>query len=318
MSDVKDYQIGGQAVIEGVMMKSKNFWSLAVRKPDGSISKRLYKDVSITKKYPVLGFVFIRGIVILIETMILGFKALSYSVNEATEEEIKFSKKEMVISIIIAGLFSVGIFFILPTLIGKSFSHFFTNYIVYNILEGLIRIGFFLGYILIISLLKDIRRLFQYHGAEHKTIQAYENGEELKPENVKNYSRLHVRCGTSFLLIVMIVSIFIFALLGEQTIIWRILSRILLIPVITGVSYELIKLAGKFSKYKIVNIIFYPGLLLQKITTREPDNSQLEVGISAFNIVLEAEKKLAAKKEVNVDKELKSEELKKVKELETS
>ena len=316
MSEIKNCQIGGQAVIEGVMMKSKSFWSLAVRKPDGSISKRLYKDVSITKRYPVLGFVFIRGIVILVETMILGFRALSYSINEATEEEIKFSKKEMAISVAIAVLFSVGIFFILPTLIGRSFSHFFTNYIVYNIFEGLIRIGFFLGYILIISLLKDIRRLFQYHGAEHKTIQAYENGEELKPENVKNYSRLHVRCGTSFLLIVMVVAIFIFALLGEQTIIWRIMSRILLIPVVAGVSYELIKLAGKFSKNRVVNIIFYPGLLLQKITTREPDNSQLEVGISAFNMVLEAEERLAENKEVNVDKELKAKELKEVKKLE--
>ena len=316
MSEAKNCQIGGQAVIEGVMMKSKNFWSLAVRRPDGSISTRLFNDASITKRYPILGFVFIRGIVILIETMILGFRALSYSINEATEEEIKFSKKEMVISVAIAVLFSVGIFFILPTLIGRSFSHFFTNYIVYNILEGLIRIGFFLGYVLIISLLKDIRRLFQYHGAEHKTIQAYENGEKLKPENVKKYSRLHVRCGTSFLLIVMVVAIFIFALLGEQTIIWRILSRILLIPVIAGISYELIKLAGKFSKYRIVNVIFYPGLLLQKITTREPDNSQLEVGISAFSMVLKAEEKLAAKEKVKADSELKAERLKEVKELE--
>jgi uncharacterized protein YqhQ len=296
MAEGKNSQIGGQAVIEGVMMKSKNFWSLAVRQPDNNISTKLYKSVSIIKKYPVLGFAFIRGIIILIETTMIGFKALSYSVNEATEEEIKFSKKEMAVSIIIAILFSVGVFFVLPTLIGRSFSHFFANSVAYNFMEGLIRIGFFLTYVLLISLLKDVRRLFQYHGAEHKTIQAYESGEELKPENVKKYSRLHMRCGTSFLLIVMVVSILVFALLGKQTIMWRIVSRILLIPVIAGISYELIKFAGKFSKYKIVNIIFYPGLLLQKITTREPDDSQIEVGIKAFNKVLEAEEKLTAEK----------------------
>jgi len=304
MTEGKNFQIGGQAVIEGVMMKSKNFWSLAVRQPDNNISTKLYKSVSIIKKYPVLGLAFIRGIVILMETMMIGFKALSYSVNEATEEEIKFSKKEMAVSIIVAVLFSVGVFFVIPTLIGKSFSSFFANSVVYNFMEGLIRISFFLAYVLLISLLKDIKRLFQYHGAEHKTIQAYESGEELKPGNVKKYSRLHMRCGTSFLLIVMVVSILVFALLGKQTIMWRIVSRILLIPVIAGISYELIKIAGKFSKYKIVNIIFYPGLLLQKITTREPDDSQIEVGIKAFNKVLEAEERLTAEKN-EADKNLK-------------
>ena len=184
----------------------------------------------------------------------------------------------------------MGIFFVLPTVIGRSFSDFFPNVVVYNLLEGLIRITFFLTYILLVSLIKDIKRVFQYHGAEHKTIQAYENNEELTPENVSKYSTLHVRCGTSFLLIVMVVAVFVFALLGKQTILWRIISRILLMPVIAGISYELIKLAGKFSRYRIVKILFYPGLLIQKITTREPDSSQLEVAISSFKKVLEAEK----------------------------
>jgi uncharacterized protein YqhQ len=235
---------------------------------------------------------FIRGVTVLIESMTLGFRSLSYSVNEATEEEVKFSKKEMTISVIIAVILAVGIFFILPTVIGRSFSDFFPNAIVYNLLEGLIRIGFFLAYILLISQIRDIKRIFQYHGAEHKTIQAYENDEELTPENVKKYSTLHVRCGTSFLLIVMVVAVFVFALLGKQTMLWRIISRVLLIPVIAGISYEFIKLAGKFSRYRIVNIIFYPGLLIQKITTREPDKSQIEVAISSFKKVLEAEEKL--------------------------
>jgi len=295
MSEANErYQIGGQAVIEGVMMRSKHFWALAVRKPDRTIYTKLFNDVSLTNKNKVLGFMFIRGIIALIESMTLGFKALSYSINESTEEEIKFSKREMIISVIIAVVFAVGVFFILPTIIGRSFSEFFPNAIVYNLLEGLIRIGFFFAYILLVSQIKDIKRVFQYHGAEHKTIQAYENDEELKPENVRKYSTMHVRCGTSFLLIVMVVAILIFALLGKQSMIWRIISRIFLIPVIAGISYELIRLAGKFSKYKVVNILFYPGLLLQKITTKEPDNDQIEVAISSFKKVIEAEKALKA------------------------
>ncbi len=288
------YQVGGQAVIEGVMMRSKHFWALAVRRPDKTISVKLFREISLAAKNKILGFVFIRGIIVLIESMTLGFKALSYSVNESTKEEIKFSKKEMTISIIIAVVFAVSVFFILPTVIGRSFSNFIPNIIVYNLLEGLIRITFFLAYILLVSQLKDIKRVFQYHGAEHKTIQAYENNEELKPENVRKYSTKHVRCGTSFLLIVMVVAVFVFALLGKQTILWRVISRVLLIPVITGISYEFIRLAGKFSRYKAVNVLFYPGLLLQRITTREPDDSQLEVAISSFKKVIEAEKSLEA------------------------
>jgi uncharacterized protein YqhQ len=283
------YQVGGQAVIEGVMMRGKNFWSLAVRRPDKTISTRLFKNSSLVLNNKFLHLPFIRGVVVLVESMAVGFRALSYSVNEATEEEIHFSRKEMAIAIIIAVVFAVGVFFVLPTLIGRSFSAYFPNTVVYNLLEGLIRIALFLGYILVISQLKDIKRIFQYHGAEHKTIQAYENDEDVIVGNVKKYTTLHVRCGTSFLLIVMIVAIFVFALLGRPPLILRILYRVLLIPVIAGISYEFIKIAGKFSKYRIVNILFYPGLLLQKITTREPDESQIEVAISSFKRVIEAE-----------------------------
>jgi uncharacterized protein YqhQ len=283
------YQVGGQAVIEGVMMRGKNFWSLAVRRPDKTISTRLFKNSSLVLNNKFLHLPFIRGVVVLVESMAVGFRALSYSVNEATEEEIHFSRKEMAIAIIIAVVFAVGVFFVLPTLIGRSFSAYFPNTVVYNLLEGLIRIALFLGYILVISQLKDIKRIFQYHGAEHKTIQAYENDEDVIVGNVKKYTTLHVRCGTSFLLIVMIVAIFVFALLGRPPLLLRILYRVLLIPVIAGISYEFIKIAGKFSKYRIVNILFYPGLLLQKITTREPDESQIEVAISSFKRVIEAE-----------------------------
>jgi len=286
------YQVGGQAVIEGVMMRSKHFWSLAVRRPDETISTRVYKNSSLTVNNKFLGLPFVRGVVNLIESMALGFRALSYSVNEATEEDIQFSKKEMTIAIFIAVVFAVGVFFVLPTLIGRSFSSYFPNTIVYNLMEGLVRIGLFLAYILLVSQLKDIKRIFQYHGAEHKTIQAYEHDKEIKLENVKKYTTVHDRCGTSFLLIVMVVAIFVFALLGRPPLPLRILYRVLLIPVVAGISYELIKLAGKFSKYRIVNILFYPGLLLQKITTREPDDSQLEVAMSSFNRVIAAEEDL--------------------------
>jgi uncharacterized protein YqhQ len=296
--DSKKYQVGGQAVIEGVMMRGRNFWSLAVRKPDKTISTRLFKNSSLALNNKFLRLPFIRGVVVLVESMAVGFRALSYSVNEATEEDIHFSRKEMAIAIIIAVAFSVGVFFVLPTLIGRSFSEYFPNTIVYNLLEGLIRIIFFLGYILIISQLKDIKRIFQYHGAEHKTIQAYENNEEVIVGNVKKYTTLHLRCGTSFLLIVMIVAIFVFALLGRPPLPLRVLYRVLLIPVIAGISYEFIKLAGKFSKYRIVNILFYPGLLLQKITTREPDESQIEVAISSFKKVIEAEEEFDSGKVV--------------------
>ena len=286
------YQVGGQAVIEGVMMRSKHFWALAVRRPDKTISTKIFKNSSLTVNNKFLGFMFVRGVVNLIESMALGFRALSYSVNESTEEDIQFSKKEMTIAIIIAIIFAVGVFFVAPTLIGRSFSNYFPNTIVYNLMEGLVRIGLFLGYILIVSQLKDIKRIFQYHGAEHKTIQAYEQGEAIKLENVKKHTTVHVRCGTSFLLIVMVVAIVIFALLGRPPLLLRILYRVLLIPVVAGISYELIKLAGKFSKYKIISILFYPGLLLQKVTTREPDDSQIEVAMSSFTRVIEAEDEL--------------------------
>ncbi len=286
------YQVGGQAVIEGVMMRSKHFWALAVRRPDKTISTKIFENSSLTVNNKFLGLIFVRGVVNLIESMALGFRALSYSVNESTEEDIQFSKKEMAIAIVIAIIFAVGVFFVAPTLIGRSFSNYFPNTIVYNLMEGLVRIGLFLGYILIVSQIKDIKRIFQYHGAEHKTIQAYENGEGIVLENVKKYTTVHVRCGTSFLLIVMVVAIVIFALLGRPPVLLRILYRVLLIPVVAGISYELIKLAGKFSKYKIISILFYPGLLLQKVTTREPDDSQIEVAMSSFTRVIEAEDEL--------------------------
>jgi uncharacterized protein YqhQ len=288
----KHCDIGGQAVIEGVMMRSRNFWALSVRRPDKTISTNVYPSQPISNKHKFLGWPFIRGTVSLVESMGIGFKALSFSVNESTDEDIKFSKKEMTISILIAVIFTVGIFFVAPTLISRSFQEYISNSFLFNLLEGLIRIMFFLMYIFLVSLLKDIRRLFQYHGAEHKTIAAFENNEELIPEKIRKYSTLHMRCGTNFLLIVMVVAIFVFAILGKPPIYWRIISRIVLIPVIAGISFEFIKIAGRFSNNKFVHILFYPGLLIQKITTRQPDDMQLEVAIESFKKVIEAENNL--------------------------
>ncbi|OQA21886.1 MAG: hypothetical protein BWY60_00447 [Actinobacteria bacterium ADurb.Bin346] len=293
-SSTSKLNVGGQAVLEGVMMRSRRFWAVAVRKPDHTIATGVFKEISVMNRKKVLGWPFIRGIVALVENLALGFKALSYSVNESTGEEVNISKKQMSISVIIAVIFTVGVFFVAPTLIGRLFSSYISNSFLYNIIEGLIRIAFLLGYIAIVSFMKDIRRLFQYHGAEHKTIQAYENGVELTAENIKKYSRLHLRCGTSFLLIVMIVALIVFALLGKPPLYLRLISRVFLIPVIAGISYELIRLAGKFSRYRIINILFYPGLLLQKITTREPDESQIEVAVSSLKKILEAEESGAA------------------------
>jgi len=289
MPDLKKLNVGGQAVLEGVMMRSRRFWAVAVRKPDGTIGCGVFKEISITNRKKALGWPFIRGIVMLVENLSLGFKALSYSVNESTGEEVKISKSQMSISVAIAVLFTVGVFFVLPTVIGRAFSNLIPSSILYNFLEGLIRIAFLVGYIALISFMKDIKRLFQYHGAEHKTIQAYESGEELIPENVKKYSRLHLRCGTSFLLIVMVVALIVYALLGKPPLYLRLIERVVLMPVIAGISYELIRLAGKFSRYKIIKILFYPGLLLQKITTREPDEKQLEVAIVSLQKILESE-----------------------------
>jgi uncharacterized protein YqhQ len=301
MPETKKLNVGGQAVLEGVMMRSRRFWAVAVRKPDGTIGCGIFKEISITNRKKALGWPFIRGVVALVENMALGFKALSYSVNESTGEDVQISKSQMSISVAIAVLFTVGVFFVLPTVIGRTFSNIIPNPILYNFLEGLIRIAFLVGYISLISFMKDIKRLFQYHGAEHKTIQAYENGEELIPENVKKYSRLHLRCGTSFLLIVMVVALIVYAVIGAllatpplylknvSPLLIKIISRVVLMPVIAGISYEMIRLAGKFGRYKIIKILFYPGLLLQKITTREPDEKQLEVAIVSLQKILESE-----------------------------
>ena len=293
-SDVKkNIPVGGQAVIDGVMMRSPNWYSVAIRKQSGEVDVKLFPIISIVKKYPIAKAPLIRGIVAFIENLILGFKSLVYSADKISiaegREEVKISGFQMTISIIIALILAIGIFFVLPTYLGKFVYKFISNVFLYNLIEGLIRFAILLLYIILVSLLKDIRTLFEYHGAEHKTIHAYEAGDELTYENANKYSTLHMRCGTALLMIVVFISILIFSILGEQTLIQRVIYRIVLIPLIIGISYEFIKLAGKFPESKILKIVSIPGLLFQKLTTRNPSEEQLEVVIVALEKVINRE-----------------------------
>lgn len=289
----KKLSIGGQAVINGVMMRSPNWYSVAIRKQSGEVDVKLFPIISIVKKYPIAKAPLIRGIVALIENLILGFKTLVYSVDQMSiaegGEEVKISGFQMTVSIIIALILAIGIFFVLPTYLGKFVYKFISNVFLYNLIEGLIRFAILLLYVIFVSLLKDIRTLFEYHGAEHKTIHAYEAGDELNYENTNKYSTLYMRCGTAFLMIVVFISILIFSILGEQTLTYRVIYRIVLIPLIIGISYEFIKLAGKYPESKILKIVSIPGLLFQKLTTRNPSEEQLEVAIVALEKVINRE-----------------------------
>jgi uncharacterized protein YqhQ len=292
----KNVTVGGQAVIEGVMMRGRKGIATAVRTSNGEIIVDKEETIPYTKKYKILGFPIIRGFVSFIDSLIVGIKTLNYSSSffEDDEDESKFDKwfKEKfkdkgndiiaIVSLIMSLGFTVLLFFLLPTFAANFFKKTLNiNAVLLNIIEGIIRVVIFLLYIYLISKIEDIKRVFEYHGAEHKTIFCYENGEELTPENAKKFGRLHPRCGTNFLFLVMIVSIVIFSLTGWSSLWKRILYRIILLPVVSGVTYEIIKWMGK-SESKLSKILSYPGLMLQKLTTKEPDLSQIEVAIEAL------------------------------------
>ncbi len=303
--------IGGQAVMEGVMMRGPLKTAVAVRKPDGEIVAKIDENGTKKKNF-ILKLPIIRGCINFFESMVIGIKALMYSaefvdLEEEGESESKFEKwledklgdkiKDVVIyfSLIISLFLSVGLFILLPTVITRAVEALFDSVTFVgtktftSLCEGVIRMLIFLGYLALVSQMKDIKRVFEYHGAEHKTIACYEANEELTVENVRKYTRLHPRCGTSFLLFVMVVSIIIFSLLPRTSIIPRILMRLALLPVVAGISYEIIKLAGR-SKSKCVSWLTKPGLWLQKLTTREPDDSQLEVAIESIKAVIPEDK----------------------------
>ncbi|MDD2201775.1 MAG: DUF1385 domain-containing protein [Firmicutes bacterium] len=280
------YQYGGQAVIEGVMMRGRDSAAIAVRRPDGDISIKM-RDIDNTKRPSVLKAPFIRGVVMLVESLVLGMESLMYSANESSEEEEQLSGGEVVLSLLMAfGLF-VLLFIVVPNVIVAFMQKHIPNVVLVNLLEGILRIVIFLVYIVVISKLEDIQRVFAYHGAEHKTIAAWEAGEELTVDNARKHSTLHPRCGTNFLLIVMVLAVFVYSLLGKQTLGERILSRLILLPVVAGLSYEVLKLVGRPNPSPFIQLLSAPGLALQNLTTRQPDDSMLEVAIASLTAVIE-------------------------------
>ena len=283
-------QVGGQAVIEGVMMRGVDWWSLAVRRPDETIGLHHWPLESWMKRYPVLKLPIVRGIVALVESLAIGVRALTISANESLgEEEEKLGKKEIGVTLIIAFAFAIGLFFIAPLFLTGLLDHWLGEGFVFWLVEGFVRVGIFLAYLAIVTQIKDLRRVFEYHGAEHMSIHALEHGEELTVENVEKYKTLHLRCGTSFLLIVLVVSIFVFAIVGRPVWYLLILSRVVLVPLIAGISYEIIRYAGRHESSQVIRIIMAPGLALQWMTTKPPDSAQVEVAIAALDKIIELE-----------------------------
>jgi len=285
--------IGGQAVIEGVMMRAPRSVAIAVRRPSGEIVVRREEAIPLSERFPVVKLPIVRGAVALFQSLIVGIKALNFSANEAMVEEEGGEKEELSSwamggTMAVAFGFGILLFFILPLYLTKLLIPIIgSSNIVFNLVDGVIRVAVFLLYIWSISRMKDIQRVFQYHGAEHKSIFAFEAGEELTVENVRKYSCLHPRCGTSFLLIVMLVSILIFSLIPK---LWPFYmkagARVVLLPLIAGVSYELLKWSAKNDRSRLVRMLIAPGLALQRLTTREPDDSQLEVAIRSMEEAL--------------------------------
>ena len=285
---ITDLAVGGQAVIEGVMMRDAHRTATAVRLPNGDIDVETRTVSSIRDRYLVLNLPLIRGSVIMVESLIIGMRALSFSAQAAGEEDEQMTKKEIAMTILFALVLASILFIVIPTGAAHLAAAYTDDPIVFNLIEGGIRLMVFLLYIWGISFMGGIRRVFQYHGAEHKTIHCYEEGEALTVENVQKFPRLHPRCGTNFLLIVMVVAIVFHVFFGWPDLWLRILSRLAILPVVAGVSYEIIRFAGR-SENHLVHILITPGLWLQYLTTRPPADEMVEVAIESLKAVLPAE-----------------------------
>jgi uncharacterized protein YqhQ len=290
--------IGGQAVLEGVMMRGPRNWAVAVRKPDGQIAQVAREIDPLMARHWALRLPVVRGVIALGESLSIGFRALSVSANYAVEEEregdeepAEIGRWALVFSFAVAIGFAVMLFKVSPALLADLLPISSGGWFV--IVEGLIRVTIFVLYLTVLSFIPSLRRVFQYHAAEHKAINAYEAGEDLTPEVTQRYSLIHPRCGTAFLLWVMVIGVFVFALFGRPAWYWLIVTRIALLPVIAGVAYELIRFAGKHAENRILMTLLAPGLWLQRLTTREPTLDQLEVSIRALREVLEREGRLA-------------------------
>jgi uncharacterized protein YqhQ len=292
--------IGGQAVLEGVMMRGPSNWAVAVRKPNGQIAEVCRPIESVMKRHWFFRLPVVRGVVALGESLAIGFRALSISANYAAAddnelaeaEEQELSRAALIFAFLIAIGFAISVFKVGPALLADLLPISSGTWFV--LVEGVIRVTVFVLYLFLISLLPDLRRVFQYHAAEHKAINAYEAGEELEPRVVQRFSLIHPRCGTAFLLWVMVIAIFVFAFFGRPVWYWLIASRILLLPVIAGIAYELIRFAGRHTDNRILMTLLAPGLWLQRLTTREPTLDQLEVSIRALREVLEREGRTAS------------------------
>jgi uncharacterized protein YqhQ len=305
LSAQRDAPVGGQAVMEGVMMRGVSTWAVAMRKPDGEVDVQSFPLVSWTKRHRALRWPVIRGVVALVESLNIGFKALGLSANaQLPEEEEPISGAMWAGTIVVALLFAVGLFFVVPVGLTSLFKDQLGSAFLFWLVEGIVRTAIFLGYIVLVARLRDLRRVFEFHGAEHKTISCYEAGLELTPENAQRFSRLHPRCGTSFLLIVMIVAIFVFAPIGLPA--WYLLlgTRIVGVPLIAGLSFEVIKWAGRNRAKGWVQTLMWPGMQLQRMTTREPDLEQLAVACAAMEAVLAVEDPRAASAEEKVGMEV--------------
>jgi uncharacterized protein YqhQ len=309
LSAQRDAPVGGQAVLEGVMMRGVSNWAVAVRKPTeeqlldgdggpiaamGEVEVTTFPLDSAMKRHRLLRLPIIRGVVALGGSMVIGFRALEVSANaqmpvEEAEEQEEIPRAVWAGTVIVAMVLAIVLFFLIPVGLTSLIKHQLGSSLLFWLVEGLIRTSLFLGYMLLLSRVRDLRRVFEYHGAEHKTISCYEAGLELTPENAKRFSRLHPRCGTSFLLVVMIVAIFVFAPIGLPAWYWLMATRVLGVPVIAGISFELIKFAGRNRRRPWVRAVMWPGLKLQLLTTREPDLAQLEVAIAALKAVLARE-----------------------------
>jgi len=276
------------------MMRGRNVWAVAVRRPDRSIHVESHDVHSIAQRFRILRKPFFRGIIALGQALGIGIKALSISANESSPEDVHLSSRQMALSMVVAMVLFVGIFVVGPAIAFRWVGHRVSSSFLVNVLEGLFRVALFLGYLVLIGRAKEIRRVFEYHGAEHKTIAAYEHDETLIPESVDRYSTLHLRCGTNFLLIVMVVAILVFAAFGNPGLWWRIGSRILAIPVIAGLAFEVLRLGARYERSPVMRAVMAPGLWLQKITTKPPDRGEIEVAIASFNEVLRREAQLPA------------------------
>ena len=288
-----EHYYGGQAVLEGVMMRGRDHWAIAVRRPDQTVHIESHDIDSIAKRVPLFRKPGLRGVIALGQALSIGVRALTISANQSVEDEQKLTPKQMAGSMVLAFILFTGVFIVGPFLGFRLLRGLVPSPILRNVLEGVLRVGLFLGYLALIGRMKEIRRVFQYHGAEHKTIAAFENGDDLDTRSVDRHSTLHVRCGTNFLLIVMVLTILVYSVFTVRGFLWGLLLRLIAIPVIAGISYELLRLGARYRRSLIMRALMTPGLWLQKITTRPPDESQIEVALTSFKELLKREGKLA-------------------------